>query len=151
MPSLLECWTQDRFSTYAKIWKSICANEINAEGGRLTFQPPDVQWPSNTIKLYERDVYKSITEDIQVNQFSCVYIAGTSGIGKSFYLLYLMYALVRESKVNATTVPTIFYKTREDESFMLLSDGSVMKSTMAVPVFTSEMGVPNYVLIDGGP
>jgi hypothetical protein len=59
-----------------------------------------------------------------------------------------MYTLFRESKVNATTVPTIFYKTREDESFLLLPDGNVMKSTMAVPVFTSEKGVPNYVLID---
>jgi hypothetical protein len=146
--SLLECWMQDRFSTYAKIWKSICAEEIKAEEGRLTFSSPDVRWPSNTIKLYERDVYKSITEDILRNQFLCVYITGTSGIGKSFYLLYLMYALVRESIVNATTIPTIFYKTREGESFLLLPDGKVMKSTMAFPVFTREMGVPNYVLID---
>ena len=148
MPSLLECWTQDRFSTYAKIWKSICAEEIKAEEGRLTFSSSDVQWPLNTIKLYERDVYKSITEDILRNQFSCVYITGTSGIGKSLYLLYFMYALVRESIVNATTVPTIFYKTREGESFLLLPDGNVMKSTMAIPVFTRETGVPNYVLID---
>ncbi|RYH14310.1 hypothetical protein EON65_33820 [archaeon] len=144
LPSILECWTHDRFSTYAKIWGSICADRITAEHGRLTFDSPDIRWPSDTIELYERDVYKSITEDILSNQYSCVYIAGTSGIGKSFYLLYLMYTLVRVNKVNTT----IFYKTREDESFLLLPNGNVMKSTMTVPVFTSETGVPNYVLID---
>eukprot|EP01031_Cornospumella_fuschlensis_P026699 gene26699-32260_t len=74
--------------------------------------------------------------------------APAAGIGKSFYLLFLMYTLVRESKAKSTTVPTIFYKTREAESFLLLPDGNVMKSTMTVPVFTRETGVPNYVLID---
>ena len=35
LPLLLECWTQDRFSTYAKIWKSI----YTYSGNPSAYQP----------------------------------------------------------------------------------------------------------------
>eukprot|EP00981_Chlorochromonas_danica_P014287 scaffold7730_cov173-Ochromonas_danica.AAC.2 len=87
-----------------------------------------------------------MTVDIMQNKYSCVYVTGTSGIGKSLYLLYLMYELVRDSKNRNQPIPTILYKTRDTESFLMLPNGQVNKSAMPFPVF--EDYVPNYVLID---
>lgn len=87
-----------------------------------------------------------MTADIMTNRYSCVYITGTSGIGKSLYLLYLMYELVQAKKISGEENPTILYKTRDSECFLLLSNGDVQKSTMSSPVFQDS--VPNCVLID---
>jgi len=87
-----------------------------------------------------------MTVDIMTHAYSCVYITETSGVGKSLYLLYLMYALVRDRKSNNQSIPIILYNTRDSESFLLLSNGDVQKSTMPSPIFQD--AVPNYVLID---
>ncbi len=41
-----------------------------------------------TTKLYERDIYKSLTKDIMSNKYSCVYITGKYSSGKSLRVLF---------------------------------------------------------------
>jgi len=60
-------------------------------------------------------------------------VTGTSGIGKSFYLLYLMYRLVQESRNNSTRIPVLLYKTGGFINFLLLSSGAVQRSTIHNP------------------
>lgn len=98
------------------------------------------------MELYERDIYKTMTAEIMEKMYSCVYITGTSGIGKSLYLFYLMYALVQNSKKQSKPHPTILYKTRASESYLLLPNGTVQVSTMSTLVFFDY--VPNFVFVD---
>lgn len=145
-PPATSIWSFDKHSTNAKIWYAICNDKVLKVDGKLKFEDVNLKWPSETVELYEREIYKTMTKDIMTSLYSSVYITGTSGIGKSFYLLYLMNELVQHSKNTNNVIPTILYKTRDSESFLLLPNGDVHKSTLLSPVFQDF--VPNFVLID---
>jgi Cdc6-like AAA superfamily ATPase len=113
---------------------------------KLKFMDSSISWPSETVELYEREIYKTMANDIMTHVYSCVYITGTSGIGKSLHLFYLMYELIQDRKRKNQSVPIILYKTRESENLLLLSNGGVQKSVLSSPVFQDN--VPNFVLID---
>ncbi len=135
-------WTMDLQSEISHIWKHMIQNEVVQIDNKVKFRSDTLKWPSQTEELYVRNSYITMTEEILNKQLLCVYITGTSGIGKSMYLLYLMYVLSSQ-----TTKPTICYKTREAETFLLLPNGNVQKCVTKSPVY-SDQCVPSYVLID---
>lgn len=137
-------WKRDVSSSMAKIWDAFCKNKIVHSQGKIKFADRTISWPGDTVELYERNAYTRITEDILNHNYQCVYITGTSGIGKSLYLLYLMYKLVLTSPLPSSI--SIHYKTREGGNFLLLPNGFVLRTEMTSPVFDEH--VPKFVLID---
>jgi hypothetical protein len=131
-------WSRDIHSRYAKIWQSICNDQVLNVNEKLKFEDSTLNWPNETAELFERDFYNTMTVDILTNKYSCVYITGTPGIVTSLYLLYLIYVLVRQSKESNQKIPNSFYKPNNLESLHI--------SHLRGPVF--EEHVPNYVFSD---
>ncbi len=70
--------------------------EFIENGGWIVFEGP-VQSTCMT-KIYVRECYKQIASMIITESKSRTLITGTSGIGKSFFLIYLLWRLVKEWK-----------------------------------------------------
>jgi hypothetical protein len=70
---------------FSRFWNAICSGQVLENNRILSFVIEDVSWmPYEDLPLiYERDVYKSIFDDLYTGDLKKMLVLGTSGIGKS--------------------------------------------------------------------
>lgn len=106
----------------------------------------DITWMGTfgrNSKLYNRQCYDDIIENI--NKMSAVLVLGTSGIGKSFFLLRFLVHIVETARSTDSNIPSIKYLRWLDssvESLWLKADGSIEIYDRA------RHGLPMYALSD---
>ncbi len=118
-------------SALVQFWQNLCDQiEVIFEDASATkLASPTNSWyliPSKI--LYVRDCYKrqlALFKQARDSGIANFLYIGTSGIGKSAYLIFLMASLVHEAKLNGTRITILFCKYRE-KPYLLNSDGSVV-------------------------
>ena len=108
----------------SKQWRAICTeNGIVKDAAKqtLNFSDTSLPWSAGTFLLFERNVYTLAYEHIKNNGYDQVLILGTSGIGKSLFVLWYIYKLVCESD----SPPSIAYQDREGSVYYLKSENGV--------------------------
>jgi hypothetical protein len=104
---------------------------------KLSFVDGDAMWgwTRDADELYIRDCYK---EAIRIlDNADMAMIEGTPGIGKSLFIFYFIYTVVRQAKDNSQEIPTFLIEDRDGNGYFLRVDdngnGIVHKPTTETP------------------
>eukprot|EP01031_Cornospumella_fuschlensis_P043372 gene43372-53020_t len=106
-------------------------------GKKLSFKDGVAQWgwTRDVEDLYVRDCYNSAIETL--SEVDMAMLEGTPGIGKSLFIFYYIYILVRQAQERKERVPTFIIADRDGTEYFLRVDsndsGIVHKPTTETP------------------
>jgi hypothetical protein len=104
---------------------------------KLSFGDGDAMWgwTRDADELYIRDCYKEAIRILDNSDMAM--IEGTPGIGKSLFIFYFIYTVVRQAKDNSQEIPTFLIEDRDGNGYFLRVDdngnGIVHKPTTETP------------------
>jgi hypothetical protein len=114
------------------IWEQICYGKVTNNNGFLEFEDTSLLWDGIASKLFVRQNYSELFEEITKHKVARMLLLGSPGVGKSMFVWYFIYAAAKDAISSDRAVPSIIYQLRDG---VLLS-------------FTLQQGVPVVNIID---
>lgn len=128
----------------AKFWSAVVQpSEITVQTrNKLKFNDNSIQWGwerGSVGTLYIRECYRQAVNTIK--DYKTIVVLGTPGIGKSIFIFYLVYVLVRRAIRKKVEIPTFELSDRDKTRYFL----TVVEGKGVV---MSDGDIPDYVITD---
>lgn len=126
----------------AKFWSAVVKpGTVLRTGNKLKFKNHAAKWgwDGEIDTLYVRQCYEEAVETINVK--NRIVVQGTPGIGKSIFIFYLLYALVRQAREKGLPIPTFEIADQNEKRYFLTVVGGN-------GVVTTEGDTPDIIITD---
>jgi hypothetical protein len=127
-----------------RIWSQMCEGKVTDVNGFLMFEDKSLKWDDVVSRLFVRQTYLQLFEEIINLSVERILILGSPGVGKSLFVWYLMYAAVNSAQKCGKPVPSIVYQLRDGQHVLFsVSNGIPAMRSTVVGRFPCDMFISN--------